>query len=68
MAACERAARKRGCETLRLEVRADNAGAIGLYEKLGYERFGRYENYYEDGAPALRFDKPLVRAARVRAA
>lgn len=68
MAACERAARKRGCETLRLEVREDNAGAIGLYEKLGYERFGRYEDYYEDGAPALRFDKPLVRAARIRAA
>lgn len=70
MAACERAARKRGCGTLRLEVREDNTGAIRLYEKLGYDRFGRYENYYEDGAPALRFEKSLSpsRASARRAA
>lgn len=73
MAACERAARKRGCTILRLEVRQDNAGAIRLYEKLGYVAFGRYESYYEDGADALRFDKPLrtpnrVMTPKVRAA
>jgi ribosomal protein S18 acetylase RimI-like enzyme len=41
-------------------VRADNPGAIGLYRKLGYAEFGRYENYYEDGEAALRFEKPLA--------
>lgn len=60
MLACERAARRRGCATLRLEVREDNASAIRLYDKLGYVTFGRHENYYEDGAPALRFDKALT--------
>jgi ribosomal protein S18 acetylase RimI-like enzyme len=60
MAACEKAARKRSCTALRLEVRADNPGAIGLYRKLGYAEFGRYENYYEDGEAALRFEKPLA--------
>jgi ribosomal protein S18 acetylase RimI-like enzyme len=59
MAASEKAARKRGCTGLRLEVRVDNPGAIGLYRKLGYVAFGRRENYYEDGQAALRFEKPL---------
>lgn len=60
MEACERAARKRGCDRLRLEVREKNAPAIALYEQLGYHRIGRYENYYQDGAHALRFEKRLV--------
>lgn len=59
MDACERGARLRGCDRLRLEVRTRNHAAIGLYERLGYQRIGRYENYYEDGAPALRFEKNL---------
>ena len=71
MAASEKAARKRGSTTLRLEVRVDNPGAIGLYRKLGYVEFGRYENYYEDGKAALRFEKPLAvrskSAARIAA-
>jgi ribosomal protein S18 acetylase RimI-like enzyme len=71
MTACEKAARKRGCTALRLEVRIDNPGAIGLYRKLGYIGFGRYENYYEDGEAALRFEKPLAArskpAARIAA-
>jgi ribosomal-protein-alanine N-acetyltransferase len=68
MAAVERAACNRGCTGLRLEVRADNAGAIALYRRLGYAEFGRHENYYEDGAPALRFERSLSRnEARSRA-
>jgi ribosomal protein S18 acetylase RimI-like enzyme len=59
METCERAARRRGCDRLRLEVREKNAPAIALYEQLGYRRIGRHENYYEDGAPALRFEKKL---------
>ena len=60
MEACERAARRRGCDRLRLEVREDNLPAISLYERLGYRPIGRYPDYYQDGACALRFEKRLV--------
>ena len=55
----ERAARARGADEMRLEVRADNAAAIALYEREGYRRFGRRDGYYEDGADALRFRRRL---------
>ena len=57
LAACETAAWQRGCTAVRLEVRADNAPAIRLYERTGYMCFGRLESYYEDGGTALRFQK-----------
>ncbi|RFB81595.1 GNAT family N-acetyltransferase [Methylovirgula sp. 4M-Z18] len=57
--ACENVARARHMQRLRLEVREDNAAAIRLYEKQGYRRFGDYEDYYEDGASAIRYDKAL---------
>jgi ribosomal protein S18 acetylase RimI-like enzyme len=57
--AVERDARARGCKRLRLEVRQDNPGAIALYEKLGYRRFGAYPGFYEDGADAWRYEKLL---------
>jgi ribosomal protein S18 acetylase RimI-like enzyme len=60
MAAVEKAARQRGCRTLRLEVRTDNATAIRFYERLGYRRFGRLEGFYEDGTDAWRYEKPLA--------
>lgn len=44
---------------LRLEVRADNARAIGTYERAGYRRIGMEPDYYDDGEPALRFEKML---------
>ena len=59
LAAVERAARARGCRHLRLEVRQDNAGAIRLYERLGYRRFGAHAGFYEDGADAWRYEKDL---------
>jgi ribosomal-protein-alanine N-acetyltransferase len=55
----ENAAKAHGAAFMRLEVRTDNAGAIALYEKNGYRFFGRIEDYYEDGADALRFEKAL---------
>ncbi len=58
--AAERYARAHGRTRLRLEARYDNLNAIALYEKLGYENFGRYPGYYADGAEALRFEKPLT--------
>lgn len=69
LAAAERAARRRKLVAMRLEVRETNGPAIALYEGAGFRRIGRYETYYEDGAPALRFEKALVRGpARDRAA
>jgi ribosomal-protein-alanine N-acetyltransferase len=64
--ACERYARAQGLVALRLEVRYDNDSAIALYQKLGYQEFGRYPSYYGDGAEALRFEKPLQAGAEMR--
>ena len=45
--------KQRGSRCLTLEVRASNAPAICLYEKLGFRQVGRRPNYYshpkEDG-------------------
>jgi ribosomal-protein-alanine N-acetyltransferase len=46
--------RRRGFETVSLDVRLENKAAIGLYRKLGFERVRRVNGYYEDGAPAWR--------------
>ena len=42
------ALRERGSHCLTLEVRASNAPAIGLYEKLGFSQVGRRPNYYRN--------------------
>lgn len=39
-------AQVRGAVSLFLEVAADNAGAIALYEKAGFARTGRRPDYY----------------------
>lgn len=56
----ERIAATNGRIYMRLEVRKDNAGAIRLYEKMGYRQFGYYEDYYEDHQDALRFQKRII--------
>ena len=38
----------RECESLTLEVRASNASAIALYEKLGFAQIGLRKNYYRN--------------------
>lgn len=55
----EREARARGCDTLRLEVRTDNASAIALYERRGYLRAALEPAFYENGADAWRYVKTL---------
>lgn len=50
-------ARKHDLDEIRLEVRKDNAGAIGLYQRAGYEVFGERPGYYEDGMDAWRMRK-----------
>lgn len=57
--AAEDAARRRHCRVLRLEVRVDNAAAIGLYERLGYRRLELLERFYEDGTDGWRYRKTL---------
>jgi ribosomal protein S18 acetylase RimI-like enzyme len=59
LAACETEAARRGAEALVLEVRADNARAIALYDARGYAKFSTLADYYEDGASALRYEKRL---------
>lgn len=56
---CEDHARKRHAQKMRLEVRADNLGAIQLYRNSGYQFFASVDDYYEDGMMALRFEKIL---------
>lgn len=58
--AAERAARRRGCRTIRLEVHVKNHAAIARYRKQGYEQFSRHRRYYDDGGDALRFQKTLT--------
>ncbi|WP_170132266.1 GNAT family N-acetyltransferase/peptidase C39 family protein [Hoeflea marina] len=59
LAAAEHAAMEHDRILLRLEVREDNVGAIGLYKSAGYRRIGRHDGYYEDGMAALRLEKLL---------
>jgi ribosomal-protein-alanine N-acetyltransferase len=40
-------AARRGCRRLDLEVRADNAHAIALYEHHGFHRIGVRRGYYQ---------------------
>src|ERR1700761_7921884 len=48
--AAETTARDGGRDGLYLEVRDDNAAAIGLYESRGYVRGPTLRGFYEDGA------------------
>ncbi len=63
LAAAETAARQHRRKTMRLEVHEHNTRAIARYEKSGYRLFDRHRSYYDDGADALRFEKPLGRSA-----
>ena len=47
MTALESRLSERGAERITLEVRASNAPAIALYQKLDYAQVGLRKNYYE---------------------
>lgn len=38
-----------GIEQVQLTVVADNAAAVGLYERIGFESFGMQKNYFKAG-------------------
>ena len=57
--ALERDGRKRGCERMTLEVRADNRVALGLYRRAGFRLACWLDDYYEDGCAAWRMVKAL---------
>ncbi|MEQ7922001.1 GNAT family N-acetyltransferase/peptidase C39 family protein [Xanthomonas sp. WHRI 1810A] len=59
LAQAEQRAIERDCAWLRLEVRPDNAAAIALYQHQGYRLFEQVDDYYEDHAPALRYEKRI---------
>lgn len=59
LAAAEADARARGCTSLHLEVRANNAAAIALYERRGYTRHRPLPGFYEDGADGWRYRRVL---------
>ena len=44
---------------MRLEIRKDNAASIGLFESMGYRRFGSHSDYYADHMDAWRYEKAL---------
>ncbi len=57
LARAEEGARERGAVAMRLEVREDNATAIAMYRKAGYEVVGRTADYYQDHSDAVRMQK-----------
>jgi [ribosomal protein S18]-alanine N-acetyltransferase len=60
LAAAEAEAVAHGADALRLEVRADNAAGIRLYERAGYQRFAVVADYYDDGMAAWRYERALT--------
>ena len=53
LAACE------GVRTARLEVRADNRAAVGLYRTFGFVTRGQRRRYYPDDTDALLLEAPV---------
>ena len=51
--------KKCGCSRCFLEVRMDNARALSLYEKLGFERKYVIPDYYAPGVHAIKMKKHL---------
>ena len=54
---------RHGVDELWLEVNTGNKEAIELYQKFGFSRMMILENYYSDGAPALRMRLALNKEA-----
>ena len=66
VAVAETDAQRRDRGAMRLEVRADDAGAVSLYETCGYRRFGTRLGYYGGETDALRLAKTFAKKPRPR--
>jgi len=55
----EKTLKDKGVKICYLEVRENNFVALRLYQKLGYKKFGRLENYYGN-AHGIRLRKVLT--------
>ena len=53
-------ARAGGAERVLLEVREDNAGALGFYAARGFTELARRKRYYRDGATAVVLALPVT--------
>lgn len=53
------AALERGAGNAFLEVREDNQAALGFYHRLGFEPYGRREDYYGPGTHAIMLKRSL---------
>jgi ribosomal protein S18 acetylase RimI-like enzyme len=60
LGAAEASATAAGSRTMRLEVHKGNAVARTLYEQDGYRPGATMEDYYENGAAAVRYEKTLA--------
>ena len=56
----ERDARQNKLEELFLEVEEDNELALGSYKRFGFEQYGVFPKYYENGKDAIRLKKLLT--------
>lgn len=58
----ERDAREGELEELFLEVEQDNERALNIYKRFGFEQYGIFPKYYENGKDAIRLKKLLTPA------
>ncbi len=58
-------AKQAGAESVFLEVRQSNQGAISLYEKTGFQRIGQRKNYYATDVAGQREDAWVMSLALV---
>ena len=63
LAALEHALTRRGASEIWLELRADNAAALALYQGAGYAVTGARRRYYSDGADAILMGKTAHRSS-----
>lgn len=56
MDAVLRFAKENGFEIVELQVRSDNAPAIHLYEKFGFQKMGTHESFFKIGNEEIPFD------------
>lgn len=59
MAALTGLATREGCQTMTLEVKKQNAAALGLYRGFGFEITGERADYYPDGSDAYLMTRNL---------